>query len=175
MEQQTEPDFGIAEMTWQVPEYEKHERDRRWYIVAGFVVFYLIVFSLFGLKFWRFDLAEFNPLFLGIIIIGSFILALNEGQEAPQVEISLTDEGVIVGRKFYDYDQLKNFGIVYKPNIAAKNLYFEFKSPVKQRLSIPLMEQEPLAVRSELLKYLPEDLERTDRPLSENLSRLLKL
>lgn len=165
MEQKTEQDFGVAEITWHVPEYEKHERDRRWYILAGLVVVLLMIYA-----FWT-----KNFLFMGIILLGSFILALNESQEAPQVEIALTDEGVVVGRKFYDYDQLKNFGIVYKPNINAKNLYFEFKSPVKQRLSIPLMEQDPLAIRKELLKYLPEDLERTNRPLSENLSRLLKL
>ncbi|NTW22325.1 hypothetical protein HGA34_02130 [Candidatus Falkowbacteria bacterium] len=165
MKEQIEQDFGVAEMTWRVPEYEKHERDRRWYILAGVVVVLLVVYA-----FWT-D----NFLFMGIILLGSFILVLNETQEAPQVEISLTDEGVVVGRKFYDYDQLNNFGIVYKPNIGAKNLYFEFKSPMKQRLSIPLMEQDPLAVRKELLKYLPEDLDRTNRPLSENLSRLLKL
>ena len=41
---------------------------------------------------------------------------------------------------FYDYDDLKNFAIVYKPRLAAKNLYFEFKNVVRQRLSIPLDE-----------------------------------
>jgi len=51
----------------------------------------------------------------------------------------------------------------------------EYKAMMKQRLSIPLMGQDPLLVRKYLLKYLPEDLERNNPPLSEQITRLLKL
>ncbi|MEI7498602.1 MAG: hypothetical protein WCK11_04985 [Candidatus Falkowbacteria bacterium] len=167
--------IGQAEIIWQIPEFEKQTRDRRWYIYAGIVGLYLVIFSLFGFKFWRFDMTEFNPLFLGIILLCTFILVLNEGLLPNSVDVALTDEGVVVGKKFYDYDEIKHFAIVFKPHYETKNLYFEFKSAVKQRLSVPLVDQNPLEVRKLLLKYLPEDLERTDRPLSEQLTKLLKL
>jgi hypothetical protein len=110
-----------------------------------------------------------------IIIVISIIIILNDGQKPMTVNFSITDEGVMIGKKFYDYDELKNFSVIYKPRRDIKNLYFEFKNPIKQRLSIPLMDQDPLKIRKYLLKYLEEDLERTDPPLSENLARLFKL
>jgi len=91
------------------------------------------------------------------------------------VKISLTEEGIIVGRKFYDYDEFKNFSIVYKPKQETKSLYFEFNNSLRPRLSIPLKKMNPLLIRKNLLKYLPEDLDRTDRPLSEELGKLFKL
>ena len=51
----------------------------------------------------------------------------------------------------------------------------EFKTVLKHRLTIPLGNKDPLFVRNNLLKYLSEDLERTDEPMSESLARLFKL
>lgn len=165
MQQEVSFIINSANISWQVPEYEKPERDKRWYIIAAVLAMAMLLYAF----------VTDNFLFMGIIILTAFILFLHDSQEPEQVTVALSDEGVVIGRKFYDYDELKNFGIVYKPNIGAKNLYFEFKSPMKQRLSIPLMEQDPLVIRKELLRYLPEDLDRTNRPLSEQLSRLLKI
>jgi len=51
----------------------------------------------------------------------------------------------------------------------------EFKNPIKPRLSIPLRSLDPLTIRNYLVKYLDEDLERTEPPLSEQLTKRLKL
>lgn len=157
--------YEPEEITWFVPEYEKHERSKRWYIIAAVVGVFLIVTAIYTKNF----------LFAGIIIIASLIIILNDGNEPLEIKISLTDDGVQVGSKFYDYDEVKDFAIVYKPKIGVKNLYFEFKSPIKPRISIPLFDLDPIAIREKLLKYLPENLERTDQSLSEGLSKLLKL
>ena len=100
---------------------------------------------------------------------------MTDGQEPEKVKISITDEGVGVGKKFYDYDDLKDFSIIYKPKYGVKNLYFEFKFWIRPRLTIPLQDMNPLIIRDILLKYLTEDLERTDQPLSEALGKLFKL
>src|SRR3989339_159307 len=52
---------------------------------------------------------------------------------------------------------------------------FEFKNVLRPRLSISLENMDPLTIRESLLKYLPEDLERTNRPLSEELASLFRL
>ena len=62
----------------------------------------------------------------------------------------------------------------YEPD-EAKTLFLEFKSGVRPRLAIPLQNKNPLKIRSILLAHLPEDVEREDEPLSEQLIRLLKL
>jgi len=164
-EEQATIDWGEAVVSWKVPEFEKHERTQVWYISAIVVALVMV-----GFAFWT-----RNYLFFGIVIIAAFVIILREGQEAADVEVSLTDEGLVIGKKFYDFDVLKNFAVVYKPKMGVKNLYFEFKNSVKQRISLPLGDKDPIFIREHLLKYLPEDLERTDQSLSEGLAKLLKI
>ncbi|MDD5031732.1 MAG: hypothetical protein PHR36_01660 [Patescibacteria group bacterium] len=152
-------------ISWPVPEYDKHEKSGSWYIFYSIVAFLLILYSFLSGNF----------LFAVIIIIAAIVIVLRDGQEPDLVKISLTEEGVMVGKKFHDYDDFKNFSIIYKPQREIKNLYFEFNNSLKPRLSIPLGKMNPLLIRKKLLKYLPEDLDRTDRPLSEELGKLFKL
>lgn len=157
--------YGKEVMGWPVPEYEKHERSTGWYVIAGVVAIALLIYCFFTANF----------LFAVIIIVSALVIILHHGREPERVKFSITDEGIVIGRKFYDYDEIKDFAIVYKPRIDVKRLYFEFKNALKHRLSIPLENMNPLAVREILLKYLKEDLERTDQPLSEGLAKLFKL
>lgn len=158
-------DYGDEIIGWSVPEYEKYNRTKTWYITASIVAALLLAYS-----FWT-----ANFLFAVIIIITALVIIIHDGQEPAMVRFSITDEGVIIGRKFYDFDEIKNFSIVYKPKQGVKNLYFEFKNALKHRLSIPLQDMNPLPIRENLLKYLEEDLERTDQPSSEGIARMLKL
>jgi len=158
-------DYGEVYFSWETPEYEKHDRTKLWYILAIIVAFLLLLFAfLTG-----------NFLFAVIIIITALVTILHDGREPDMVKIALTDEGVVVGRKFYDYDEFKDFAIVYKPKQGVKNLYFEFKNVLRPRLSIQLGNMNPLPIRENLLKYLSEDLEQTDQHLSEALGKLFKL
>jgi len=158
-------DYGKKIMGWRVPEYDKHERTQGWYIIA----------AIFGVFFLIYSFISGNFLFAAIIIIGAMIIIMHDGREPLAVDFSIHSEGVVIGKRFYDYDEVKDFSIVYKPHQQVKNLYFEFKSVIKPRLSIPLNNQNPLPIRENLLKYLPEDLERTDQPVSEALAKIFKL
>ncbi len=158
-------DYSKKIMGWKIPEYDKHERTKNWYVVTTIIGALLVIYSFFSGNF----------LFAAIIIIGAFVIIMHDGQEPIKIDFSITDEGLVVGKKFYDYDTLKDFSIVYKPNQNIKNLYFEFKNVIKPRLSIPLIDMNPLPIRENLLNYLPEDLERADQPLSEALAKLFKL
>jgi len=158
-------DYGKKIMGWKIPEYDKHERTKNWYVISAIVGVALVIYSF----------TSGNFLFAAIIIIGAFVIIMHDGQEPVKIDFAITDEGVIVGKNFYDYDVLKDFSLVYKPHQKIKNLYFEFKSAVRPRLSIPLSNNNPLPIRENLLKYLPEDLERTDQPLSEALAKMFKL
>lgn len=165
MEKTHKQDRGEEIISWTAPEFEKHERTKGWYIAAVTIAALMLLFAFFTVNF----------LFAVIIIVVALIIILHEGREPERVKIAITDEGVIIGKRFFDYDDLKDFSIVYKPRIGVKHLYFEFKNIVKPRLSIPLGNMNPLPIRENLLKYLEEDLERTDQPLSEVLAKLFKL
>jgi hypothetical protein len=151
--------------SWQVPEYDKHEKTRNWYIFYSIIAFLFILYSFFS----------GNWLFAVIIIIGAIVIILRDGQNPAMVQVSFEPEGITVGKKFHDFDEFRNFSIIYKPKQEIKNLYFEYKNSLKPRLSIPLKDNNPLLIRKNLLKYLPEDLDRTDQPLSEALAKIFKL
>ena len=91
------------------------------------------------------------------------------------VKFMADTEGISIGSKFYDYDEFKHVSVIYKVRDNTKNLYLTFSNALKNRLSIPLMDQDPLLVRNFLVSYIEEDLDRTDEPLSESLSKLLRL
>ena len=164
-------------LRWQVPEYRVPQRSQTWYIFAGIFIFLCIFFSLFTISKWKLQFLGYrsNFLFILIIVLSAVIMYLYEKQPAAMVEVELGPEGVKIGEKFYDYDEIKNFCVLYKPKQSIKQLYFEFKRPTKQRLSLPLRRIDALTVRNFLVRYLDEDLERTNNPLSEQLTKLLKL
>ncbi|MDO9399429.1 MAG: hypothetical protein Q7T79_01965 [bacterium] len=158
-------DYGNELASWKIPEYEKHERTKKWYILATVVSFLLLIYSFFSGNF----------LFAIILIMIALIVILHDGQDPAWLIFVITEEGIIVGEKFYDYDEIKNFSIVYKPKREVKKIYFEFKNVVKPRLSISLENMNPLPIRGNLLRYLSEDLERIDQPISETFASLFKL
>ena len=164
-------------LRWQVPEYRVPERNRTWYILAAIFIFICIFFSLFKISQWKLVFLgyESNFLFILIIILSAVIMYLYEKQPAEMINVELGPEGIKVGEKFYDYDELKHFCVLYKPKQSIKQLYFEFKMSAKQRLSLPLRRMDALTVRNFLVRYLDEDLDRTNNPLSEQLTKLLKL
>jgi len=158
-------EYGKELISWEVPEYEKHERSRNWYIKAGIIGALFMIYSFFTANF----------LFAVIILIVVLVAIMHEGRSPELIKITLTEEGIIVGNKFYDFDEIKDFFMIYKPRVGTKNLYFEFKNSMKQRLSINLIDQNPIPIRESLLKFLPENKERTEQPLSEGLAKMFKI
>ena len=165
MENTNNADFSEIHEEWLVPEFEKHSRPRSWYIAASAGAIVMMLFAFFTANF----------LFAIIIIVTALIIILHDGQEPRLVRVKITDNGIAVGRDFYEYDAIKDFSVIHKPKYGIKNLYLNFKNIMRHRLSIPLDGIKPLQIRNILLQYLPEDLERTDPPISESISRFLKI
>lgn len=168
----------VQYISWKVPEYNKKEREKRWYIIAVIFLFVSLFFCFFEISHWRLVFLGVNSnfMFALILILSAMIMIINDGQEPAVVDFKLGPEGINVGRKFYDYDELNHFAIIFKPNIDIKHLYIEFKNGLLHpRLSIPLDNEDPIIVRNYLKRYLDEDLERVGPPISEQLTKILKL
>ena len=155
----------INHLDWSIPEYNKHKRNKTWYVLASIITIALLVFAFITANF----------LFVIIIIMSVAIVLVNDKREPNKVKFSMDGEGIYIGKRFYDYDEFKDFSILYKPKQEMKNIYFEYKNRVKQRISIPLFNNNPLLVRDFLLRYMEEDIDRTDEPLSESLAKFFKL
>ena len=163
--EENQEDYGQELLSWQIPEYEKHERGLKWYIIAGVLA---VAFIIYGL--WT-----SNYLFALLVVMFAAITMINHWREPVMLDFVISAEGVVIGDKFFDYDTIKHFSLIYKPKEQVKTLYLEFKSVLRPRLSIPLFNVNPVLVRQHLLKYIMEDVDRTDESNSDFISKKLKL
>lgn len=164
--------FGRELLSWKIPAYQPHERSSWWYLAFFGIAGILLILSFFTPNF-LYD--KPNYLFATIIVLISFVFIYNANKLPPVIDIVITTEGLVIGESYYSYDTFKDFCVIFKPNEGVKTLYLEYKNPVKPRLSVPLIEANPLEVRETLLKYLMEDLDRVDESNTDFLSTRLKI
>ena len=156
--------FGQIVYQWKVKEYQRYDRDRRWYIFMGTIGVLLIIFAL----------VTANYLFALLIVLFGVILFLSDMREPLEVPFAITNTGIIIGDKYYRYSELDSFWMIYNPP-DVKNLYFSFSSAMKHRMQIPLLDYDPRPVRDYLNQFLTEDLDQEEEPLSDRIARLFKL
>lgn len=157
-------DHGKEILAWDIDEYAKYERGWLWYVIATAVGLGLMVYAI----------VTSNFLFALIIVMFSLALYLSIVSEPAKIRFAVTEDGLEVGHTFYPYRQLQSFWLIYDPPLV-KNVYFEFVSPIKPRLTIELDEMNPNAVRSALAGFIREDLTQVEEPLSDILGRLFKI
>ena len=148
---------------WDIPEVEKFERTKTWYLITGIIFILLLIYCVLTTNF----------LFAVIIIFLAIIQYLNEKVGHTFLTFTITPDGMMVGEKFYPYKKIENFYIIYEPP-EIKKLFIIFKSVLQPRLSIPFLDQNPVKIREILTAYLPEDLEKEYEPITDKLGRLLK-
>ncbi|PIR06723.1 MAG: hypothetical protein COV55_02670 [Candidatus Komeilibacteria bacterium CG11_big_fil_rev_8_21_14_0_20_36_20] len=157
-------DYGQVFATWEFPEFEKPPRNKWWYLAFAVAAILLLIFAYFSK----------NYLFAIIIVLFLVIYIINEKKEMATIQTILTEDGILINDKLIEYKDIQNFYIVYLPP-EIKNLYLQPKNSLKQRITLPLQQQNPVEIRQILLQYLDEDLAKEDVPNSENISRILRL
>ncbi len=153
------------EISWEIDETKKYPRDKKWYIIAGIIAVGLIVYALFTK----------NYFFALIIILASGLIIYFDNEPVKRILFTIKYNGFQVANTFFDFQSVRNFYIIYKPNEDVKKLFVEFKNPIKHRLSIELENQDPIEIRNYLLQYLDEDLEKENEPISEGLAKIFRL
>lgn len=156
--------IGKIVYQWTVKEYEEHDRDRRWYWLMGIIGGALVLYAIIAT----------NYLFALVIVLFAIILFMHDMVAPIEVPFVLTETGMVLGKKYYRFSELKTFWIIYNPP-EIKNLYFSLDSFVKHRLQVPLLDVDPRPIRDFLNQYLQEDLEQEEEPLSDRIGRLFKL
>jgi len=154
------PITGEVLHQWTVQEYERHDRNLVWHVIMVGLGFALVLYGIFTANF----------LFSLVIILAGIILYVQSHQDPPQVSFAITELGIIVGARFYAYSELDRFYIVYDPP-RVKTLYFETRSAVRPSIRIPLLDEDPVAVRETLLAFLDEDEEKEEEPWTDRFER----
>jgi len=156
--------IGDIIFQWTVKEYEQDVRDRRWFILMGVLGVSLILFAVL----------TSNYLFVLVVVLFAIILFLHSMQAPLEVDFAITQTGVVIGNKFYRFSEFEGFWLIYNPP-EVKTLYFSFNSFIKHRIHIPLHDNDPLPIREHLIKFVDEDFEQEEEPLSDRLARLFRL
>ena len=157
-------EFGKVYFSWDFPEYNTSWRNNSWYKWAIPVALVLVAYAFF----------TGNYLFAVIIVLFGIIYFFQSFDNPLTVRCEITEDGIVLGARFYDYRDLSLFWIIYEPP-EVKNLYIEFRNSLKPRIGIPLGDQNPLAIREVLAQYLDEETERENEPISDGLSRVFRM
>ena len=150
--------------SWKITGFDKHHRPIRWYILIG----------LIGFAFLCYAIITTNYLFAIIVVLGGAIIYIQDTASADQVPFAITTRGIKIGNAEHVYNEIGKFWIIYDPP-EVKKLYFSFKGSFSPSVMIPLSNQNPLKIRDILLRFLEEDLEKEEEPLSETLARWSKI
>lgn len=161
--QKTDNDHGAALVTWKFPEIPKYRYTRAWYVWM----------CIFGGGLLVFAILSSNPLFAFIIVIAWALFFYRSRQKPALLVVTVTEDGVGVGKDFYSYDDLRHFWIIYKP--PAKTLYLSFKSSIRPILSIALEDADPVAIRKQLKRFMAEDLDKEEESSSDAFGRLFRI
>ncbi len=159
-----EANTGDVVFDWEVNEYEKHDRNKRWYVITAIVGIALLLYSVIS----------GNYLFALIVVLFGIVLFLQDMQQPMQVSFAVTETGIVVGSTYYPFKEITNYWMIYNPP-EVKNIYFTTDSILRHRLQIPLLDNDPRPVREYLNQFLIEDLDQEEEPLSDRLGRMFKL
>jgi hypothetical protein len=166
MEQRTNESESIQGQKlaeWEFPSFERFTRGLAWYVIAPLAGIGLLIYSII-IK---------NFLFSIIVILVAVILGAKEFIQPQRVKIVITELGIMIDDRFYRFREFDKFWLAYEPP-TIKVLYLEFKAGLRTNYSIPLMEENPLKVRTILQKYILEDIERESEDLTDRLGRFFK-
>ena len=162
---QRQVEKGRILMQWVFDEYEKPERGPWWYILAFVIGGSLLFYAVKGGNF----------LFALIILLFALIIFTHHRTEPLKLSFSIYETGIQIGDRFFLFREIESFAIIYEPPVV-KRIYIKPKGALLRReVSIPLYDQNPLEVRSLLVDFLEEDLEREEESANDVATRILKL
>ncbi len=153
---------GTVLLRWKVPEYLYHKKGPIWKAVA---IFCVIGFIIYGILTHSYPFSVVVGLFAGVYFLTH--------KEPKIIEIQVTDMGVAVDHRFYEYSNIRNFWIIYRPGVV-ENINFRVTKNVIKELSVLLGDQDPAELREILSRFVPE-ISGKDESFVDLLSRKLKL
>ena len=101
----SEPEVAFAPgaISWSAAEYIEHDRSRRWYLMLVVGATVLALVAIFLLKDW---------IFAVLIVVMSVVVVMFAKRPPHEINYTLTQEGLLIGQKFFAMDSFRSFGLV---------------------------------------------------------------
>ncbi|MSU76171.1 hypothetical protein EXS54_01720 [Patescibacteria group bacterium] len=149
-------------IAWEAKEFTDYQRNKRWYILVGIVGAVLTVGALV-IQQW---------LTAVVFALATYVVMRHAGDKPRTITYSISRLGIQVGDKFYPYNDLKQYWIVYNPPI--RTLSFQLTSRFKPLIKMNIGEVDPDAIREALKEHLPE-LPKQGEDFIDKFSRWVRL
>ncbi len=154
---------GETVFAWVAPEYVEHEKSIHWYLVCGLLALFTAVIALFY-DAWTFSL---------VIVVFCGVYYVNHFEKPKDVSVEISEMSIKIGKKIIPFRNIKAFWIYYLPG-HVETLNLLTTDSLFPEISIQLRGQNPVPIRSYLLKQIPE-WEGKEETLVEAILRLLKV
>lgn len=155
---------GIGEIlhSWKGPEFEVYEKSARWYAIAIVFILGMVGYAIY----------ENDPIMaITFILVG--IVGYIYSQKSPRiVNFAITTKGVFADKELYLYDNINSFWIFYEPT-HTKTISLHTKASMMPFVHIPFDDEDPVEIRSFLIKYIPEI--KQDPSIIDTLERVLHI
>lgn len=147
--------------SWYAPEFLYNEKPKYWHILIYSTVLILIL-AMVVFKQW-FAIPVF-------ILIGILVFQYSE-VKPRNINVSITDLGILISNKFYPFSEIKTFWILYKPPLKQINLELTKRfSPI---ISILLEDADPITIKDLLSPHIIQDSQRSE-DLLDKFIRMLR-
>jgi hypothetical protein len=88
-------------ITWKTYEHIHTEKTSDWYWIVGIVTITLAIISIF----------LNNIIFAVLIVVGSFSLSLFASKKPAVVDVTVSKNGIAVGKNYYQYSDIESFWV----------------------------------------------------------------
>ncbi|RLC37276.1 hypothetical protein DRH29_02545 [candidate division Kazan bacterium] len=154
--------FGDVLYSWKAKEFSSNRRSAGWYVVAGIIFLAAVVYTIY-IHQW---------IGLGVVVMIGVLIYLSQSMAPRVFDHKITDRGIAVGKKFYEYSNLRSFWIVLDKDNPTLNLMLNKKLSLLLTLQLGTADVE--RIRKILGDFLPEDANRGE-DIADKITKFLKL
>lgn len=138
----------------------------------------IIAFLILGASF-VYSIISKNYLFSMIIFLIVFIYYFELRDKTKEKiktknNFSILEDGILIDEEFFDWDNIREFYIIYFPEEKVKKLYFKLKNILISRIYINIENENPNEIREILNQYIEENLERKYEHTSDRIEKFFK-
>lgn len=151
-----------ALFSWQAPEFESFEREKRWYLWVALILLAIIGYATYT------NSPVMAITFILIGVVGYIYL----NKEPRTLDFRITAKGITVGKDFYDFESIDSFWI-FENSTQFDILSLHIKSRFMPFIQIPFPEEMSVKLRFLLRDYIPE--EKQELTLADSLEKFFRL
>lgn len=131
--------------TWQGHERTWLAKGKSWYVYAAIVVVLLLVYALLT-QAWLMAI---------LVSLLSGIVYLYSQEQAPVVDVVISDKGIYIGEEFYPFNLVKSFWFQFMPEDAY--VIFQLVNSTRSHITVSIDPNERSVIEVVLKEYLVAD------------------